>query len=358
MLSSQSSSGLAMVFHRSGLPFEAREFKLPTLATGELLVKVDYATICGSDLKTFKGDRQEPTPCILGHEMVGRIVGMEGVHTDYFDTPLSIGDRISWSIYAFDPKDEYAQKGWPQKSRSLIKYGHRALHASHSLSGGYAEYCHLMPGTTLVKIPDFLNDQVVSPLNCAVATVAGGFRLLGDCRGKSVLIYGCGMLGIMACAMARKRGAKWIGVVDLKREKLSMAKRFGADAVFQPTDVKPDQLDLFIDLTGVPNCMEEGLQKLDIGGTALLLGATYPSRNLSVNAEVILRKILTIKGLHNYAPEDLGAAYEFLKDSYQDFPYDLLIQKEFPLRQLDEAFAFALQNPVFRVGIAMGRSEI
>ena len=347
--------GNGVVFHGAGKALEWRQFALPNLQPGEVLVKLDYATICGSDLKTFQGKRIEPVPCILGHEMVGRVTDLEGEVFDCYGRPIESGDRISWIIYAFDPEDPNALKGIPQKSANLKKYGHLALSHEHCFSGGYATHCHLLAGTSLVRIPDELPDQLVAPLNCAWATVAGGYRLLGDCQGKSILIYGFGMLGVVASAMAKKRGASWIGVVDLQEARLKTANQFGADETYLAGAPEiPSEIDLIIDLTGVPATIEEGIGKLAIGGTLLLLGATYPARDLQINAEQLLRRILTIKGLHNYTPQDLVHAFEFMRDYHNEFPFTALVGKEFTLQQLEEALRYALSHPVFRVGVAIG----
>ena len=346
--------GYGVVFHGAGKSLEWREFALPELRRGEVLVKLEYATICGSDLKTFQGKRIEPVPCILGHEMVGRIAQMNGRVLDHYGNSLQPGDRVSWTIYAFDPEDPNALKGIPQKSANLKKYGHLALNEQHYLSGGYASHCHLLAGTSLVRIPDELSDRLVAPLNCAWATVAGGYRLLGDCHGKSVLIYGFGMLGVAACAMAKKKGAKWVGVVDLQQARLDRAADFGADVAFLANEGRiPSGIDVVIDLTGVPDTIEEGIDRLGTGGTMLLLGATYPARDLQVNAEQLLRKILTIKGLHNYAPGDLVHAFEFICEHHREFPLEDLVSKEFALSQLEEAMEYAPNRPDFRVGIVI-----
>ena len=347
-------SAYGMVFRGAGQELEWRAFPLPRLEPGELLVEIDYATICGSDLKTFSGKRKEPVPCILGHEMVGRVAEIRGEVLDHYGHSIEAGDRLSWAIYAFDPDSPNARKGVPQKSDNLFKYGHRAIGDQYYLSGGYATHCHLLAGTTLIKIQEDLPDSVVAPLNCAWATVAGGYRLFGDCRGKSVLVYGFGMLGAVASAMARQKGAKWVGVVDLLEARLATAANFGAHETFLAGEQEvPGDIDLVIDLTGVPAVMEEGIGKLAIGGTLLLLGATYPARDLSVNAEYLLRQVLTLHGLHNYTPADLADAYEFMQQTYRDFPFADLVGKEFPLQQLPDAFSYALENPVFRVGVVM-----
>eukprot|EP00971_Amphidinium_carterae_P201066 3990043-Amphidinium_carterae.1 len=124
-------AALAAVFHGVNQPHEIREMPLPeTLGEGELLVKLHAATICGSDLHTVSGKRQEPMPLVLGHEGVGVI---EAIGRDIFsgDRPrhanwkLKEGDRVTFSIAdSCGVCPECTLHKLPQKCLKLMKYGH------------------------------------------------------------------------------------------------------------------------------------------------------------------------------------------------------------------------------------------
>jgi D-arabinose 1-dehydrogenase-like Zn-dependent alcohol dehydrogenase len=155
-------------FEGAGQPMRAGELPLPTeLQPGEVLVKLRLATICGSDLHTVAGHRQEATPAILGHEGVGEIVAIGGGRTG-----LQPGDRVTWTIADSCghclPCTVY---GLPQKCDQLFKYGHAALDNGSGLNGCYASHILLRPGTHIVKVPDDLPDALVAPVNCALATM-------------------------------------------------------------------------------------------------------------------------------------------------------------------------------------------
>ena len=81
------SKAIGMVFNESGIPMKAQEFPIPKLKDSELLVKIKYATICGSDLHTYQGFRKTPVPTILGHEIIGEIetIPNDGPLKDYCD---------------------------------------------------------------------------------------------------------------------------------------------------------------------------------------------------------------------------------------------------------------------------------
>jgi alcohol dehydrogenase len=106
-----------------------------------------------------------------------------------------------------------------------------------------------------------------------------------------------------------------------------------------------------IDFSGSPQAMEQTLDALHIGGTAVWIGATYPQPAVPVNAEKMVRKIWTIKGLHNYNETDFIHAVEFMENNYLQFPFEKLIHDGFSLDDADEAFKYAIDKNPFRVGV-------
>ena len=361
----ENQEALAMVFEEVQQPFIRHQVRLPELQPGEVIVKIDYTTICTSDLHTFYGRRSSPSPSILGHEIIGTVVsvGPDGV-SDYQGEALQIGDPVTWSVYAHDHTGTMARKGIPQKSPNLFKYGHEKLNGKGSLSGGFATHCHLRAGTDIFKLPGNLSPKEAAPLNCTHATIAGALRLAGDLKHKNVLVVGAGMLGLSACAMSREAGAQQVWVMDIQPDRLERSLAFGVNA---PLDgmlsgealkeklSKEGGVDVVIETSGVPTAMEKGIELLNIGGINIWVGAVYAQRDLAVNAEKIVRNILTIKGLHNYIPADLATAIHFLNHHHQKYPFDQLVGTEFSLPELDLAFAAAQDNGHYRVGIFPGK---
>lgn len=352
---------LAMVFDKLEAPFLRRQLSLPEPGPGEVMVGIDYTTICTSDLHTYYGRRGGHCPSILGHEIIGKVVKTgPGKVTDYWGTPLQTGDAVTWSVYAHDHEGKMAQKGMPQKSADLYKYGHELFDERQILSGGFASHCHLQAGTDIYKLPEALSRKEAAPLNCTHATIAGALRLAGDLSRKNVLVVGAGMLGLSACAMAREAGAGQVYAMDIQENRLEIALKFGVDAGLdgqRSTESLKAELearggiDIVIETSGVPSAMEKGLELLNIGGINVWVGAVYSQRDLSINAEKIVRKLLTIKGLHNYIPADLAEAIRFLAASHQKYPFAELVGEEFPLEQLDQAFKLANKGVYYRVGI-------
>jgi putative phosphonate catabolism associated alcohol dehydrogenase len=365
------STSRVAIFHGRGLPFTFEQVAIPSLDSGQILVRNEYTTLCRSDLNTYCGKRQEKTPTILGHEIVGRIeaFGPDVPRTDCRGSELGVGDRVTWAIYASNPDSPYSRKGIPQKAEDLFKYGHETVSPGSHLHGGLSEFCILRKHTPVIKISEEIPLPVAALINCSGATVAGSLRLADGCGGKTVLISGAGMLGVFACAMARARGAAQIIAVDIDNARLECARRFGADKVLNlnaraETLVESLQAlpgaghpDLAIDFSGVPDTMEAAVEALDIGGMAIFIGATFPQRDLSINAEQVVRRIQVIKGLHNYNADDLVDAVNFIEANHANFPFLSLIHDSFPLGSANEAFAYGMSSNIHRVGINLSKHD-
>lgn len=356
--------GQIAIFTDPGAPIRLVETDIPPLQKGQLLVRNEYSTLCQSDLSTFTGKRREKTPTILGHEIAGRIeaFGPDASRTDIRGAALRTGDRVTWSIFAGDPEGEFARRGMPQKGKDLFKYGHEQLTAESTLHGGLASHTILRKHTAIVKIDEAAPVEVAAIINCAVATVAGALRLAGDLKQRRVLISGTGMLGLIACAMSESMDAKEIIALDIDADRLEKANIFGADRLVQVGKAIPDgipeqmekygDVDIALEFSGAPEAMESTLSLLGAGGTAVWVGAVHPTRELRINAEQVIRRLWTIRGLHNYNRTDLINAVSFIEQQYRQYPFIELIRGGFSLKQVNEAFACALEERPFRVGIS------
>jgi alcohol dehydrogenase len=354
------------VFENSGEDLYFENVAIPDLKEGEILIRNNYCTLCRSDVNTFIGKRREKTPTILGHEIIGIIEGLgpDAPQTDLRGHELKIGDRLTWAIYASHPESYYSLKGMPQKAEGLFKYGHEQITKENNLHGGLSEYTILRKNTPVVFIANDVPDPVAALLNCSVATVAGAIRMVENLDGKTVLISGTGMLGIIACAMAKKGKAALVIASDSDIIRATTARSFGADLAIQSdicdhmrqslNKIKPEstiKIDVVLEFSGVPEAMENTLQMLDIGGSAVWIGATFPQRDLKINAEYVIRNLLSVKGLHNYNEHDFLQGISFIEHHHSSFDFKSLVYDGFPLHKVNEAFRYAIEENPFRVGI-------
>ena len=356
------------IFHSPERPLTLETVPIPPLRPGEILVRIEYTTLCRSDLTTFTGKRKEKTPTILGHEIVGVIeeLAADAPSTDCRGAALRVGDRVTWAIYAADPASAAALRGIPQKAPDLFKYGHEQVRPDSTLHGGLAEHCILRRHTPVVRLGAALPLPVAALINCAVATVAGSLRVSGGVRDRVVLITGAGMLGVVAAAMCRCAGARRVVAADIADTRLAVARKFGADDTVNAAPGGPglaagvaalglpEPVTVALDYSGVPDTMEAMLEVLGVGGTAVFIGATFPQRSLAINSERLIRQVHTVTGLHNYNAQDLVAAVEFIEQHHAEFPFAELVEDRFTLATVNEAFACGVNTGAFRVGLRMG----
>ena len=335
---------------------------LPALEAQEILVKIKYTTLCGSDIHTYTGKRKEPSPIILGHEIVGEITALANDEpmVDLKGEALAIGDLITWTIFAATEEDEYYNQGIPQKSKDLFKYGHVKCTTSNVYNGGLATHCILRKGTGILKVPATVTPTLAPIINCAGATVMSAFRIIDDIKGKNVLICGAGVLGLLSAAVAKTLEVASITLMDINDQRLEMAKSFGAD--FTYNSLTPQEnltaiteqfykkgFDVIIDMSGAYSAMEIGLAYSAIGAQNIWVGGVTPMPAIGINPEQMIRKLLTIKGMHNYNYEDFIQAVTFFEKYSTTFPLQQFIEKSFPLEQTKEAFDYAVANHPFRV---------
>jgi alcohol dehydrogenase len=351
----------AVLFHGSGTPFETARFPTPRPRGAEMLVRVSCCALCGSDLHTHAGRRTVPTSTVLGHEIIGRIeaFGPEAPRRDARGTELAVGTRVSWSIAASCGDCFFCRNELPQKCTTVFKYGHRAFDRGHPFAGGLADVITLVAGTAVFRVPDSLSDTVAASANCAAATVAATLRAAGDVAGRIVLVFGAGLLGLTASALARSVGASVVIVSDPDLRRRHRAAAFGATmavsaetqelaaSVAEATDGRG--VDVSLELAGVADTVKAGLAHTRIGGTVILAGTVLPTPSVPLDPENVVRHCLTIRGVHNYAPVDLGSALDFLAGPGQAYPFADLVDRTFGLDEVEQAFEHAHRQTKGRV---------
>ena len=356
----------AAVMMAANSPLVFREYPLPVVEKGAMLVKILCCTICGSDLHTWLGRRHGPTPAILGHEIVGEIVELgDGVTHDSGDRPLQIGDRVTWTIMDNCGKCYYCrEKGLMMKCLHLKKYGHDSCEHPPHLQGGFAEYCYIGPGTCVVKIPDNLTNEEVAPANCALATVLAGWDTVDIKPFENVLILGAGALGIYAAALASHHGCNRVIVLDALDHRLAFVKEFGATDVLNAKGMEEGEIvsaiqdltkghgvDAAMEAAGVPSLIPLGLKALRKGGRMVLHGTCFAGADFCYDASDIVMRWLQIFGAHNYDARHLQMGVDFLSQTKHKFPFHKLTTHRFPLDEINQAMKLAQSGVGIRVAV-------
>lgn len=309
---------------------------VPGVALGhsDVLVAVELSTVCGSDVHTVQGHRSTPTPLVLGHESVGRVIAVGSDGALAADgSELRIGDRVVWSVTVSCGTCDRCLAGLTQKCRSLAKYGHERIGPRWELTGGFATHVHLRAGTAIVRVPEALPAAILAPASCATATAWAAVMRAAAGRsldGLRVLVYGAGLVGLSAVAIAADEGAD-VTVVDPSESRRTFAERFGGTAQTAATG----PADIVIEASG--HAVSDAIAAADIGGTVVLVGSVFPAAPVPLDAENVVRRLLTLTGVHNYTGPELVDAVAFLAGRGRAYPFAEVVGAVHPMKDVDAA---------------------
>jgi alcohol dehydrogenase len=226
-------------------PLEVVDVELDPPGPTEVLVRIRAAGLCHSDLSVIDGTRPRPLPMLLGHEAAGTVVSCGRDVRD-----LSVGDHV---ISTFVPacrvcesclsgRPALCEPGNASNIAGTLISGDRRIHFGdrvinhHVGVSAFAEYA-VISARSLIKAPASLPFDVAATFGCAVITGVGAVvNAAKISAGTTVAIVGLGGVGMAAVMGAHAVGAHSIIAIDLNPEKLSMAREFGATAVFLATD--------------------------------------------------------------------------------------------------------------------------
>jgi len=359
----------AAVMLEPGQDLAMIDYPLPHVKEGCILVRVDCCTICGSDLHSWAGRRPAPTPIILGHEIVGRIAELgPGAPVDSHGRLLKVGDRITWTLVDSCGHCYYcSDKELPMKCLSLRKYGHDSCADAPHFKGGFAEYCYLTPGTAIVRVPDELTNEEVSPANCALATAVAAWQSARLCSLENVLVQGVGALGLYAVALAKHAGCRRIIASDVDSSRLALAVSFGATDTIDASRLSEANLishvhelsggfgvDCVLEAAGNPQLIPLGLRCLRKGGRLVEVGSVVPGAHFTYDASELISRRLTLMGIHNYDNRHLQAAVDFLAATRQRFPFAKIVTHRVSLERIAEGLQVAHCGEAIRVAILPG----
>jgi putative phosphonate catabolism associated alcohol dehydrogenase len=347
-------SARAAVFEGVGRPLGLRELPLADPVPGGFLARVHLSTVCGSDLHAWLGRRSSPVPGILGHEIVGTVAAVPPEPPRCLDgEPLRVGDRVTWTEYVSCGRCVACTRlGLPQKCTNVRKYGHEGSAGPPHLLGGFAEYCHVLPGTGVLRVPDALSDAEAAPLNCGVATVAAVVEAAAIEAGETVVVLGAGLLGLYAVAMACVAGAETVVAIDAAPARLGWAARFGATCAILPAELADvHDADVLIEICGAGAALAPGLATLRVGGRVVLAGLVAPDPAAMIDGHDMVRRCLTVRGVHNYMPRHLIQAAEFVTAHRTRLPLGDLVDVVVPLDEAQTALRLAAERRALRPAV-------
>lgn len=318
---------------------------LPLRATGEVDVAIDLAAICGSDLHTVSGRRFEPDGTALGHEAVGHVVACDDGTSDARGHPVAVGDRVVFGMIAFCGDCDRCLGGLPMKCRSLFKYGHAVVEEPPHAVGMLADLVRLRATVTVLLAPRDVPNEALVSAPCAVPTAAAGLRPFGPVLPDAVTVIGAGAVGCYAIGMLADAGVK-VSVMEPRADRRTAAEAWGAIPVVSlPPDVGG-----IIDASGSAAAVGAAITDAPVGATIVLLGSVSPGRDpITVDPADIVRNRLQIYGIHNYAPDDVVSAVDWIAARGAAAPH--LVVDPFGLSDITEAFDAAFAGASPRIGV-------
>jgi threonine dehydrogenase-like Zn-dependent dehydrogenase len=217
-----------------------------------------------------------------------------------------------------------------------------------TVDGAFARYVRV-PARNVYQLPEAIPREwgtIVEPLSCVVHAT----DRLGSVLGCSVLVYGAGTMGLLLAQQLRGGGAARVDVVDLRPERLEVARGVGADEVSErPEAMSTSRWDLVVDATGSVGAIEDGLARVARGGTLLLFGVAPPEATARFSPFAIYNEEITVIGsmavLHSF-----GRAVEALEAGAVD-PTPLLSHR-LPLDRFEDAIAMVRSGDGLKIQLA------
>jgi threonine 3-dehydrogenase len=269
---------------------------VPSIGPTDVLVRVKTASICGTDLHIYGWDRWSQgrikPPLTLGHEFCGTV---ERVGDEV--RAVKAGDFVSAEMHLNCGHCRQCRLGQAHICQNLRIIG-------IDQDGAFAEFVKI-PASNIWKLDAAIPEHygaILDPLGNAVHTV-----LAGPIAGQTVLVTGCGPIGLMSIAVAKACGSSTVFATETNEKRRAMAKKMGADVVLNPAaedavakilaETNGTGVDALLEMSGNPTAIQQGFKALRAGGRASLLGIPTENVPLDLVNDVIF-KGATVQGIY------------------------------------------------------------
>ena len=285
----------ALVKSRAEKGLWLEEIPEPEIGINDVLIRVRYAGICGTDVHIYQWDdwaqKTIKVPMAIGHEFVGEVVQVGSNVNDFFP-----GDIVSGEGHVVCGRCRNCMAGRRHLCANTQGVG-------VNRAGAFAEYISL-PMTNIWRHHAGIDQEVAAifdPFGNAVHT-ALSFPVLGE----DVLITGAGPIGIMAIPVARHAGARHIVVTDMNPYRLDLAKKMGATLTVNPAETSLVEVqkqlgmlegfDVGLEMSGNPVALKDMIANMSHGGKVAILG--IPSKEMPMDWRQVIFNMITIKGIY------------------------------------------------------------
>ncbi len=321
--------------HTAPMQFEFRDVPQPKPDDEEVLIRVKACGICGSDVHGYTGKtgRRIP-PIIMGHEASGVV---EAIGRNVRN--VAIGDRITFDSTVYCNQCPACRQGRVNlcQNRKVLGVSTPTFHRD----GAMAEYV-VVPWWVTYRLPEAVSFEEAALIEPASVSLHAA-RITPVDVNDVVAVVGAGQIGLFAIQAARVKGAGTIIALDMKDERLALARQFGADVTINPgtTDVaaemhrvvgRPDA-DAVLEAVGTEGSVKLAMDLVKLGGHVTLIGNVTP--RIQVNLQDIVSRELTLRGSCAIAGEYRACLDLMAAGRIQAKP---LISKIVPLSEAPAAF--------------------
>ncbi|GAB4079163.1 alcohol dehydrogenase catalytic domain-containing protein [Modestobacter muralis] len=343
----------------SSRPLTVQELDLAAPGHAELLVRIETAGICHSDLSVVDGKRPRPTPMLLGHEAAG-IVEEVGPGV----SALSVGDRV---VMTFLPRCGHCA-GCATDGRLPCEVGSAANAAGELLDGGrrlsrggehiahhlgvsaFATHA-VVNQASVVRVDHDVPPDVAALLGCAVLTGGGAVLNAGrPAPGETVMVVGLGGVGMAAVLVAKALGHHVVGV-DALDSKLAEGLQLGADEVLTPEQVVASAVraPVVIEAAGHPRAFETAFAATAPGGRTVTVGLPAPGARAEISPLVLTAEARTVIGSYlgsSVPARDIPVYVDLWRQGR--LPIEKLVSRVVPLADVNAAMDALAQGQVIR----------
>ncbi len=324
----------ALVKSKSGPGLWLEDVPEPEIGINDVKVRVLLTGICGTDLHIYEWDAWAQSaikvPMVIGHEFVGKIVAVGSNVSDFH-----VGELVSGEGHVVCGRCRNCLAG----RRHLCAH---TQGVGVSRPGAFAEFI-VLPMSNIWKHSDKIKLDVASifdPFGNAVHT-ALSFPVLGE----DVLVTGAGPIGIMAAAVAKHAGARYVVITDVNPYRLDLAKKVGVTLAVDPRETSLSQVqqqlgmregfDVGLEMSGNPAAFRDMLSNMSHGGKIALLG--IPSEQIAIDWNKVIFNMLTIKGI--YGREMYETWYKMTVMLESGLDIEPVITHHFPWHHYEKGFA-------------------
>jgi threonine 3-dehydrogenase len=324
----------ALVKESAGPGFVLKDVPIPTIRDDEVLIRVRRAGVCGTDVHIYEWDdwakgRCKP-PFVVGHEFAGEVTQVGQLVTD-----VRVGDRVTAEGHIVDGRCPLCRTG----NAHVCPY---TKIIGVDRDGCFAEYIAL-PATNVWHLDDNVSFDIGGihdPMGNAFHTA-----LTASIPGSTVLVTGCGPIGIFAVGICKAAGASRIIASDVNATRLALAKQMGAHDAVTPQEAEAAVrastgslgVDVVLEMSGVPSAIHQAFKLVRVGGRVQMLGIPAKPMEIDLATEIIFKGITIYGVVGRRMYETWIQMSQFLRSG--QFDPTPVITHRFPLERYDDAIA-------------------